>query len=231
MSLGVVSAVFDWDWPSAARAFQRAIAINPRHPTARQWYAMNYLAPQRQFAEAIRQVGRAQSLDPLSLAIRASAGALHHLAGNVVEAAAIEKHVVDTDNEFALGHYFLGASYRDMGALDRAIASFERAIELAGPSPEILAACAIAHIRRGDAADAARLTDQLEAMRAQRYVAPSLFAQIAAARGDTDGAMAWLERATEARDADLIFLALRPAYETLLRHPRFEPLRLRIGLA
>jgi hypothetical protein len=61
-------------------------------------------------------------------------------------------------------------------------------------------------------------------------VAPSLLAQIAAARGDGNRAFEWLARAAEARDGDLIFLNLRPSYRSLSSDPRFESLRLKIGL-
>ncbi|HXI33268.1 MAG TPA: protein kinase, partial [Gemmatimonadales bacterium] len=31
--------IYDWDWAQAAHEFQRAIVLDPRYPTARQWYA------------------------------------------------------------------------------------------------------------------------------------------------------------------------------------------------
>jgi serine/threonine-protein kinase len=229
-TLGVIRALFDWDWPGAADAFHRAIAINPRYPTARQWYAMNYLVPQRQFEEAMRQIERAQSLDPLSLAIRATAGVVHHLSGNFIAAAAVEQKVLEADASFAMAHYFLASAYRDMGAADRALESFDRAIALGGGSPEMLAGRVQAFLCKGDVEAADRAEGELHALARTRYVAPSLFAQIAAARGDGNRAFEWLARAAEARDGDLIFLNLRPSYRSLSSDPRFESLRLKIGL-
>ena len=191
---------------------------------------MNYLVPQRQFDEAMRQIERAQSLDPLSLAIRVSAGVVHHMAGNFVEAAAVVQRVVDADPSFPLAHYFLGSAFRDMGAADRALASFDRAIKLSGGSPEMIAGMAQAYLCKGDNTSAERLEGELRALRERRYVSPTLFAQIEAVRGDHEAAFASLTRAAEARDGELAFLNLRPAYRSLSGDPRYESLRLRIGL-
>ena len=38
--LGWVRATYDWDWPGADRAFQRAIELNPRYATAHHWYSV-----------------------------------------------------------------------------------------------------------------------------------------------------------------------------------------------
>src|SRR2546425_768509 len=42
-SLGWVLFIYDWDWDGAAREFKRAITLDPRYPTAHQWFAF-YLA-------------------------------------------------------------------------------------------------------------------------------------------------------------------------------------------
>src|SRR5215218_9109448 len=38
-SLAWVTFIYDWDWPSAARHFRRAIELNPRYSVARQWHS------------------------------------------------------------------------------------------------------------------------------------------------------------------------------------------------
>lgn len=56
----------------ADAAFQRAIAIDPRYPTAHQWYATTLVKTKRT-AEALEHMLTARSLDPLSLVIGAEA--------------------------------------------------------------------------------------------------------------------------------------------------------------
>ena len=52
---------------------------------------------------------------------------------------------------------------------------------------------------------------QLLTLAEQRYVSPSLIAQVHAGFGDADLAVEWLERAIEVRAADLAWLAVRPS--------------------
>jgi serine/threonine-protein kinase len=48
--------------------------------------------------------------------------------------------------------------------------------------------------------------------------------------GDTDAALAWLERAVERRGVGLIFLAVEPIYQPLRNEPRYRKLVESIGL-
>src|SRR5262249_31709070 len=73
-ALACVQSTFDWDWTSAMRNFRRAILLSPNYPIARQWFAMHCLIPLRRFDEARAEIARARELEPLSLAIIASAG-------------------------------------------------------------------------------------------------------------------------------------------------------------
>jgi hypothetical protein len=65
---------------------------------------------------------------------------------------------------------------------------------------------------------------------ATRHVPQSLIAQVHAALGEVEPAIAALERAAEAREPDLVLLGVRPGYATLRAHPRFQALRARVGV-
>src|SRR3989449_3680411 len=78
-SLGWVLFVYDWDWDGAAREFQRAIMLDPRYPTAHQWFAF-YLAAMGRLDEALIEGHTALELDPASVSIRRSVGWLYFYA-------------------------------------------------------------------------------------------------------------------------------------------------------
>ena len=61
-SLGWVTFIYDWDWRAADREFRRAIELNPRYSTARQWYAW-YLMAMGRFDEALAEGRVAVELD------------------------------------------------------------------------------------------------------------------------------------------------------------------------
>jgi tetratricopeptide (TPR) repeat protein len=46
-SLGFVKLYFEWDWPAAEAAFQRAVALDPNHAASHQWYSIYLLATGR----------------------------------------------------------------------------------------------------------------------------------------------------------------------------------------
>src|SRR5207244_3516599 len=50
-----VSMFYDWEWQRAERGFQRALALKPRYPVARFWYAC-YLAPRGRPEDGVAEV-------------------------------------------------------------------------------------------------------------------------------------------------------------------------------
>ena len=85
-ALGAVSAVFEWDWATAGREFQQAIALNPNYATGHQWYANFYLIPQLRLDEAAREMDAAEALDPLSPIMLVDRGWVDYLRGDYAQA-------------------------------------------------------------------------------------------------------------------------------------------------
>src|SRR4029077_19133952 len=69
-----MGSIHDWDPVSAERDFVDAIARAPSDAVARQWYAINLLAPLGRFDEARASLARARELDPLSASAMLSSG-------------------------------------------------------------------------------------------------------------------------------------------------------------
>jgi DNA-binding winged helix-turn-helix (wHTH) protein/TolB-like protein len=84
-SLAYIRFYFDWDWAGASEAFRRSIELNPNDPVAHQWHAVYLLAAGRP-DDGKKEIGRAQRLDPLSLAINTDVGFHHYYNGRYAEA-------------------------------------------------------------------------------------------------------------------------------------------------
>jgi TolB-like protein len=69
-SLAFVLDLFDWNWETADREYKQAVDLSPSYATAHQWYAWHLIVLGRN-SEAITEMRRAESLDPLSLIISA----------------------------------------------------------------------------------------------------------------------------------------------------------------
>src|SRR2546421_2965264 len=76
VSLAHVKYYYDRDWPGAEREFKRAIELNPNYPQAHHWYAI-FLLWSGRADESLREIRRAQELDPLSLPINMTVGLVH----------------------------------------------------------------------------------------------------------------------------------------------------------
>ena len=227
---GAVLSLYDWDWKQAGETFRRAVALSPRSPTAWQWRAMHHLLPQARFDEARAAVDRARALDPLSMAIATSVGVVYHLAGDSAGAIRALRRALELDPSFPMTYYFLGGVLRDMGDAARAIDAFHAAISKSGGTPEMTAGLAQAYARAGDVDRAQSLEAELDAIAAHRHVPHSLIAQVHAALGNVEEAIAAIERAAKAREPELVLLGVRPVYASLHGQPRFAAVRASVGV-
>ena len=224
---GCVAAVYDWSWHEAARHFHRALDVNEQHPVAHHWYAINYLVPLRRFDEAAFELRRAADADPFSGPIRASFGIRSYFAHNFADAERELRETLRAETGSAPARLFLGLTLVESRAFIDAIQELETAMHLAA-SPEMRAALAYALARAGHL-DAARThLGALTTASQQRYVSPSLVAQVHAGLGETDQAVAWLEKAIAVRAADLAWIAVRPVFDGLRSHTAFNELVTRV---
>ena len=78
-ALALIDEYDDWDWATAEKEYRRAIELDPNYATAHQWYAEE-LAIVGRSGEAIAEIERARTLDPLSMIIDADYGAILYYA-------------------------------------------------------------------------------------------------------------------------------------------------------
>jgi tetratricopeptide (TPR) repeat protein len=229
-ALGMVAASYDHDWAAAEASFARAVTLAPAYATAYQWRAVALWVPQARFADAMADIAQAQELDPLSLAISATAGIVLALAGRFDEAIARHEQTLRLAPKFGMAHFFLGQAQLGAGHAAAAEASVSHAIDLTGGSPEMFTLGALTAASQGDRSRAQEVRDGLLALRSERYVGASLIARTHLACGAMDEAMAWLGQAIDERDPDVIYLGARHEYAPLLGHSAFTDLLERLHL-
>jgi TolB-like protein/Flp pilus assembly protein TadD len=226
-SLAFCLGFFEWQWDAAEKEYLRAIALNPSYATAHQWYGLQ-LSLLRRFDEAIAEMRKAESLDPLSLIIGADLADVLFAAHRYNEATKQSRKVIEMDPNFAVAHYELGQALAQMKQYNPAIAELEKANQLSGGDPTCIAVLAYAYAASGRADEALKLLNGLKNRPNHRFSHAADEALIYASLNDKDQAMALLEKAYEERfDA----LALRsPALDLLRSDPRFLDLVRRIGV-
>ena len=231
LSLALVKFQFDWDWKGANKEFRRAIDLNPNSATSHYRYAI-YLATMSRMNEAMREIDRAWSLDPLSPIIATAKGRLLHFQRKYDEAIEHHRKALAMDPSFVEARFNLGLVYEQKEMFGEAISEFRRAIRISGGASLWWAALGHALALAGRKNQARRIRRKIEELgRRQGTVSPFDLAWICLGLGNSDETFDWMERALKERSSPLLYQNIEPALDPLRSDPRFQDLLKRIGLA
>jgi TolB-like protein/DNA-binding winged helix-turn-helix (wHTH) protein/Flp pilus assembly protein TadD len=218
---------FDWNFDSAGKEFLRAIELNPGYAATHHWYAW-HLALLHRYDEALAEMRKAESLDPLSLVINTDLAELLALAHSYDESIQQSRKTIEMDPNFGLAHNHLGQAYLQKHMYGEAIAELQKAVQLSGGGPTCMANLARADAASGKKSEAEKLLGDLKKRSSPGYSHGSEIAVIYASLGDKEQAMNWLEKGYEERFNPGVLL--RPGFDPLRSEPRFQELTRRIGL-
>ena len=224
-----------WNWRAAELGFNRAIELSPNYPTARHWHA-ELLSRLGRHDEAVREIKRAQELDPLSIPINAMVGHVLMMARRYDEAIDQFKKTLELDGGFNLAKSWLIETYIYKGMYDEAITEREKRLESVGGQSvdremrrQNLAELRAAYKRSG--AKGFWEQDLANMMLTQERggsVRPVRMVEIYSNLGDNDKAFEWLERIVRERDGEG-YLRVDPAFDRLRDDARFEELLRKAG--
>lgn len=229
-SLAHVRCTQDWDWAGAAREYERAIALNPRYPTAHHWYAMSCLVPMGRLTDAQDRMRVAQSLDPVSAIIARDAAVLQLYSGDLDGALDQCDHTIELNPHFAPAYLTLGVIQEQRNDFDESVAAFQRGVSLTPTNPRMHAALARTYALSGQPDKARRILRDLETRARERYVSPVEFALIHFALGADSVGFKWLTRACDDRSFELLALKADPRFGALKSDRRFQSVSKRVGL-
>ncbi|MEP6834262.1 MAG: FlgO family outer membrane protein [Gemmatimonas sp.] len=225
-----VSMLLDWARNAAEADFKAAVQSPHATATAFQSFAMNLLVPQHRFGEARSALMRAKELDPLSPVVTSSVGVTFLAEGNFALAEEVFQKVLERDPQFGMAHYFMGRVLDGNKKFALALESLALSVPLLGDSLEPVAFRAVVQANAGRKNEAREILADLDTRAAARYVSQVMRAEIAAALGETDDAISRLQIAAEERAADLMWIGLRPAFQSLQKDARFRHIAARVGV-
>src|SRR5207237_442019 len=108
----------DWDWGAAEREYKLAISLNPGLARAHHWYAL-LLSATKRHAEAISEINRAITLEPLSISVYSNTVQLYCHAHRYDDAMKALQELQHRDSNPDDVHFFLGKIYLYQGRYDR----------------------------------------------------------------------------------------------------------------
>jgi TolB-like protein/DNA-binding winged helix-turn-helix (wHTH) protein len=226
-SLAFCLDVFDWAWESAEREFKRAIELSPDYATAHDWYAWHLITLGRN-GEAVAEMKKAESFDPLSLIVSADMADILLIAGLLDESTQQSRKTIEMAPEFAVAHYQLGQALAQKHSYSEAIAEIHKAIALSAGNKMFKATLAYTYAMSGRKGDAANMLSDLTDRSNRGFSNASEIAMVYVGLGNKDEAMTWLETAYKERFNPSILL--RPCFDPLRGEARFQDLLRRMGL-
>jgi len=230
-SRAFVKLAYDWDWLGAEADFKKALELNPKYPTAHQWYA-SYLIQMGKFEQAKKEIEEAHQLDPLSPIISANLGQYAYYEHRYDDALENYNKTLEIVPDFWVAHHYRGLAYTMKGMYPQAIAEFRGLIESPGEGrlkegsvekdPEVAASLAFAYGRAGKRKDAEAIIERFKTLSGQRYVSPVYFAIAYAGLNDPNQAIAYLNKAYESRHPGLVLIRIDPLFDGLRTDDRFK---------
>jgi tetratricopeptide (TPR) repeat protein len=173
-----------------------------------------------QFDQAIAWNLKSRDLDPLNIDTYRQLGNAYYRAGRLDEAAAALNEALQRNPIAPTAHYRLGLVRLAQHRPEEALAEFNleqsRVFHLIGPP---LALDALGRRGESDKILGQALADKDIPLSAAYQVA-----LIYAARGQTDAAFQWLQRALQQRDAGMHWMKFDPILKGLGSDPRFKAL-------
>jgi len=219
-----VRSLYHHDWHGADALFRSAVIAGPSYPTTHHWRAMHGMVPRLLLDDARASLERALALDPLSPAVEVSLGLLHHYRRDHGAAVAAFDALLVRHPLFTLASQFRGVALSAMGRGAEAIATLETLVLQSQEHPEIVAMLGVAYGAAGDETRARAQISRLERTASSRYVSPVLVAQAMTSVGAHDDALTRLDEALAIRAVDLPLVAVRPVFDPLRSHPRYQRL-------
>jgi len=196
----------DWDWPGAATAFERALALNASEANAHLGYSQ-LLSVLGRPADALQHLRQARESDPLSLILLTLESSSLAAAGRREEASERLQRVFDIEPHFWVAHLVQADLWLSEGRNAKAIESLERADRLADGSSQAAASLGNMLARQGQTARARDVLQRLESLSANRYVPPTSIGLIHAGLGDKAAALSALQRGLAVRDVRMTLVA------------------------
>jgi serine/threonine-protein kinase len=228
-ALAYIKTDYEWDFAGAEKDYLKAIELNPKYATARQWYG-EYLTQMARFDEAATQIRQAQEFDPLSPVINQQMTELLILQGQYDKALESSRKTLELEPNFLNAYSDIGWAYEEKKMFDEAFAAYQKRMVVAGESKQKIEALEQAYKKGGWKGYLQKTLEfDKDEFNQGKHSAGSIAGNYALL-GEYEEALKWLERSYENREDTMAWLKVGTAYNPMRSDPRFQDLVRRVGL-
>jgi eukaryotic-like serine/threonine-protein kinase len=217
-----------WDWAAADREYRRAIALSASSVPAHQGLAISLSLSGRSDA-AIAELSRVRDLDPVGLSSAIDTAAVYYNVRRYDRALETLKEAARLDALAPAVWTWIGIATGGSGDFVRALAAFDRAMELGDRTAATLCYDIHALARSGKRDEALRRLATIE--RSGTFVPPSSLAIAYEGLGERDRAIEQLQTAFANRDPLLQYIAVESYLDGMKNDARFQAIVAQMGMS
>jgi TolB-like protein/DNA-binding winged helix-turn-helix (wHTH) protein len=227
-AVGSVHYWLDWDWPAAETAYRKAISVDPSYSQAYRvlGIVLAYLGRHDEAREAMRH---ARELEPFAPAEQALSAHVEFAARDFRSALRFARQATVLAPEFWIGQFQLAQVYEQLGDHESTLRALEITERFGNANSKMISLRGYLLAGLGRTTEAREVLHMLETLARERYVPPYAMALVHAGLDERDAALQSLERGLHLRDANLVFLAVDPKWDSFRKDPRFLDLLDRCG--
>ena len=225
-ALGSVSFWYDRNWKEAEKHFIRALELDPNSSITHFGYA-DFLSKMGRPEEALAEIKRAREIEPLSPFINTFEA--WFLAAGQPDAAMERVGIaIDLDPNFFFAHLIAAEIYKGKKMYPESIAESRLAKSLSPHQTWSDVGLAYTFVETGQLNESRAILNEMLRLSESRWVPPYHIALVYNALGETDQALAWLEKGYQHRDPKMALLK-EERWKNLRGDPRFQDLLRRVG--
>lgn len=227
--LGYAATYYDWDWATAERELERAIALNPNYAHGYLHYSW-YLGSQGRLEELRTAILRAKELDPLSIIVHANMSNYYQWGRDYDGALVQTRKALDMAPDAPIVLLFHGMACWGKELYEEAAAGFKKLVDITGGGPGFKGYLAYSYAKVGRKESALVILNELTITSKSQPVPSFQFALVMLGLNRFEEALTWLEKAFEERGgAWFPHIRQECLFDPLRGYPRFQDLVRRLN--
>jgi TolB-like protein/Tfp pilus assembly protein PilF len=220
--------MLEWRFVDAAKHCRRALMLNPNSLKGRLRYS-DLLLQSRNISEALEQLEKIMTIDPLSPLTHIRTARLFYIAGKYENAVAYLNDALELEPGNFEALALRGGVKIETGELDEALVDLEASLEVEH-QPDTLAMVGVVYAKQGKKKKSYEVIRLLKALSQDSSRYAIKLAHVYLALGETDKTFVELETAICQHEPDLRALTYDPRWAAIRNEAKFGALVRRVGL-
>jgi adenylate cyclase len=226
-SLSLTLRDYDWDFMASEREIRKAIELKPNYAPAHHWYGL-LLWQMRRYEQAATVEKKTLELDPYSRLYNMANTITLLGLGNIEDASKMFEKLVESYPDFPALRFWKSACHTMLKENEKALFEAKKYVELDFGWQSRLNLAQI-YALMGNSKDAEKIVEEAISASDKNPAAPTSIALVKLSLGQKEDGYAWLERAFDKRDPQLLYFNALPWTKEYRKDPRWRQIEARFN--